>query len=149
MEKTIFGELGMVKSLPFFSLLIMESIPLFWNAIKWSKSPWESKVIILTSSKLMSKAIPSCIPSKTSLLIFFVSTFDGKENKELAVHPPQQHFSNVKITLHMVVNVPQEFERVTFTQRGEIPFLVHFSLSSNYIVSKCLSHEGKATVTQL
>lgn len=30
-----------------------------------------------------------------------------------------------------------------------VPFLVHFSLSSNYIVSKCLSHEGKATVTQL
>lgn len=32
---------------------------------------------------------------------------------------------------------------------GGVPFLVHFSLSSNYIVSKCISHEGKATVTQL
>ena len=83
-------------------------------------------------------------------MILLFSTFDGKENKELAIHPPQQHLSNVKITLNRVVNVPQEFERVTFTlEGGKIPFLVHFSLSSNYIVSKCLSHEGKATVTQL
>lgn len=49
----------------------------------------------------------------------------------------------------MVVNVPQEYERVTFTREEGGGFLVHFSLSSNYIVSKCLSHEGKATVTQL
>lgn len=49
----------------------------------------------------------------------------------------------------MVVNIPQEFEKGLHLLWGEIPFLVHFSPSSNYIVSKCLSHEGKATVTQL
>lgn len=91
------------------------------------------------------------VPSKTSFLNI---RWTEKQENQLAIHPPQQHLSNVKITLHMVVNIPQESERVTFT-RGVggggvgIPFLVHFSLSSTYIVSKCLSHEGKATVTQL
>lgn len=46
--KLFLGGGGIGKSLPFFPLLIVESIPLFWNAIKWSKSAQESGLIILT-----------------------------------------------------------------------------------------------------
>lgn len=98
------------------------------------------RVITLTILSECQK-LYQAVPSKTSCnfwIISFFSTFGGKENKELAIHTPQQQLSNVKITLNMVVNVPQEFERVTFTQGGKIPFLVHFSLSSNYICQQML-----------
>lgn len=45
------GVFNVVKLLPYFSLLIVESIPLFWNAIKRAKSPQEGELVILTSFK--------------------------------------------------------------------------------------------------
>lgn len=55
----------------------------------------------------------------------------------VAIHPP--HVPIVEITLNIVI---------TFIQGGTL-FIAYFALSSNYTISKCLSHEGKATVTQL
>ena len=98
MWKNYLGELGMVKSLPFFSLVITESIPLFWNAIKWSKSPRERNHILLTEFQ---KAIPKLYLQKQAVTFRFSSKFDGTgKKKELAIHPPRQHLSNVKITLN-------------------------------------------------
>lgn len=50
LEKYVWGVGDAANTLP-FSLLIMESIPLCWNAIKWSKLPYQDKEIIPTSSK--------------------------------------------------------------------------------------------------
>jgi len=60
------------------------------------------------------------------------SAFHGKENKELANHPPQKHFENVK----MVVNVAQEGLPLVGVRGSGVPCLVHFlclviTLSSN------------------
>lgn len=46
----LFGGWRIAKYITIFSLLLMELITLCWNAIKWSKSPYQNKEIILTSS---------------------------------------------------------------------------------------------------
>lgn len=52
LEKYVFaGGVGDAANTLPFSLLIMESIPLCWNAIKWSKLPYQDEEIIQTSSK--------------------------------------------------------------------------------------------------
>lgn len=67
----------MAKYITMFSLLLMESIPLCWNANKWSKSPYQNKEIILTLSMVNVKSYVILYPSKDKgVTFFFCSTFD-------------------------------------------------------------------------
>lgn len=92
------GVFNVVKLLPYFSLLIVESIPLFWNAIKRSKSPQEGELVILTSFKWTVQAVPRWT-FKINLLLCLKKVMERKEGNQMARHPPQQLLSSIKITI--------------------------------------------------
>lgn len=90
------GVFNVVKLLPYFSLLIVESIPLFWNAIKRSKSPQEGELVILTSFKWTVQAVPRWT-FKINLLLCLKKWWKGKKE----IKWPDIHHSNYSQALKL------------------------------------------------
>lgn len=121
----------------------MESIPLLWNAIKWSDSPRSDEFLIFKVSGGRRTV------GKRRRRFAFFQTFDANQ-KQGSHNGRTSTAANVSHVLKWHWTWRRTYQknwRLPFT-RGEgggrgIPLPVHFSLSSNYIVSRCLNHWRK------
>lgn len=97
------GTRGMVRSLPLFFSLLMESIPLFWNAIKRSKSP--QNVMILAYSNSMAKKLYRTVTLRET------PRWEGKVD-------PDNIFRSLKLKSIWWLMHHRIFKRVSFRRRG-------------------------------